>query len=245
MIAATFEAAHNNDHNYDTTTTTECDEPRSRQAAALNMGPDVEHAVMTMLKGNNPDWQDFKDRLGRSAAAARDATAPTHHTVSMLVHDEGDGELLATAEDRTVVIRAAMDSGSVANVIHPDDLPAGVEIKENTTGKHFSGAGGSLITKYGSCSTVNQTKGGGKFGARWQVADVTRPLNSVSETCGPIDGKGKQDVLFTNKKCFVVPPGVVDEIMRRTTAVVEYDRSGGLYLADIEMSSFTRQGPGR
>ena len=214
------------------------------------MSPDVEHAVMTMLKGNNPDWQDFKDRLGRSAAAARcneqsqESLRPSS-TVSMLVHDEGDGELLATAEERTVVIRAAMDSGSVANVIHPDDLPAGVDIKENTTGKHFSGAGGSLITKYGSCSTVNQTKNGGKFGARWQVADVTRPLNSVSETCGPIDGKGKQDVLFTNKKCFVVPPGVVDEIMRRTTAVVEYDRSGGLYLADIEMSSFTRQGPGR
>ena len=133
----------------------------------------------------------------------------------------------------------------MANVIHPDDLPAGVDIKENTTGKHFSGAGGSLITKYGSCSTVNQTEGGGKFGARWQVADVTRPLNSVSETCGPADGKGRQDVLFTNSKCFVVPLGVVDEIMRRTTAVVEYDRSGGLYLADIEMSSFTRQGPGR
>ena len=129
--------------------------------------------------------------------------------------------------------------------MHPDGLPAGVDITENKTGKHFSGAGGSVIKKYGSCSTMNQTKGGNKFGARWQVADVTRPLNSVSETCGPIDGPGTQDVLFTNKKCFVVPPGVVDQIMRTTKSVVEYGWSGGLYLADIEMSSFARQGLGR
>ena len=51
-----------------------------------------------------------------------------------------------------------MDSGSVANAIHPDDLPSGVDITENTTGKHSSGAGGSIIKKYGSCSTMNQTK---------------------------------------------------------------------------------------
>ncbi len=45
--------------------------------------------------------------------------------VNMLVNEMGEDELLATAE-RTVVIRAAMDSGSAANVVHPDDLPAGV-----------------------------------------------------------------------------------------------------------------------
>jgi len=213
-----------------------------------------------MRDGANTDWNEFMARLDTPTAGSelnrarglRDWQQPAstagsssdQPVVNMLINDEGDDELLATAEER-VIVRAAMDSGSVANVIHPDDLPSGVDIKENTTGKHFSGAGGSIIKKYGSCSTMNQTKGGTKFGARWQVADVTRPLNSVSETCGPIDGAGRQDVLFTNKKCFVVPPGVVDEIMRRTTAVVEYDRSGGLYLADIEMSSFTRPGPGR
>ena len=72
-FATTFAAikAHDDGHDHDTTTTTttENDEPRSRQAAGLNMSPDVEHAVMTMLKGDNPDWHDFKDRLSRSAAA--------------------------------------------------------------------------------------------------------------------------------------------------------------------------------
>jgi hypothetical protein len=202
----------------------------------------------SMVNGSNEDWEKFKSSI---CSLARDATQASatgssndEPLVNMLVHDEGDDELLVTAEER-VIVRAAMDSGSVANVIHPDDLPSGVEVSENTTGKHFSGAGGSIIKKYGSCSTMNQTKGGNKFGARWQVADVTRPLNSVSETCGPIDGPGTQDVLFTNKRCYVVPPGIVDQIMKTTKSVVEYDRSGGLYLADIEMSSFPRQGLGR
>ena len=77
--------------------------------------------------------------------------------MSVLVNEGGEDELLATAEE-TVVIRAAMGSGSVANVIHPDDRPAGVEVTEDRTGKHFSGAGAPLIKKYGSCSTINQTQ---------------------------------------------------------------------------------------
>ena len=36
------------------------------------------------------------------------------------------------------------------DVIHPDDLPSGVEVKENKTGKHFSGVDGSITKKYGS-----------------------------------------------------------------------------------------------
>ena len=92
---------------------------------------------------------------------------------------------------------------------------------------------------------MSKTENGSKFGARWQVADGTRPPNSVSETCGPIDGPGTQDVRFTNKRCYVVPPGIVEQIMRTTKSVAEYDPSGGLYLADIEMSSFPRQGLGR
>ena len=77
------------------------------------------------------------------------------------------------------------------------------------------------------------------------MADVTRPLNSVSETCGPIDGPGAQDVLCTTKRCYVAPPGIVEQIMSTTKSVVEYDRIGGLYLADLEMSGFSRQGLGR
>ena len=40
-------------------------------------------------------------------------------------------------------------------------------------------------------------------------------------------------MLFNNRKCYVVPPGMVDEIMTRVKPIIEYDRVGGLYLADL------------
>ena len=163
-----------------------------------------------------------------------------------LCEDESDGEEEIMATEEKVVIRAAMDSGSVASVINPEHLPSGVSIKPNTSGRHFTGAGvGSTIKKHGSCITACKGKIGMPFGCKWQAADVARPLQSVSDTCGPCNGPGVHDVLFNNRKCYVVPPGMVDEIMTRVKPVVEYDRVGGLYLADLTLSSFGRQDVGQ
>ena len=57
------------------------------------------------------------------------------------------------------------------------------------------------------------------FGCRWQVADVTRPLNAVSEVCGPMGETGVHDVLFNNNTCYVVPPGIVAKIMELSIRV--------------------------
>ena len=51
-----------------------------------------------------------------------------------------------------------------------------------------------------------------------QAADVARRLQSVSDTCGPCDGPGVREVFFNNRKCYVVPPGHVDELMTRGQA---------------------------
>ena len=159
-----------------------------------------------------------------------------------LCEDESDGEEEIMATEEKVVIRAAMGSGSVASVINPEHLPAGIKIKPNTSGRHFTGAGvGSTIKKHGSCITACKGKVGVPFGCKWQAADVARPLQSVSDTCGPSDGPGVHDVLFNNRKCYVVPPGLVDELMTRVKPVIEYERVGGLYLADLTLSSFGRQ----
>ena len=50
-----------------------------------------------------------------------------------------------------VTMQAAVDSGSCANVAHPDDMPKGAIIEHNIDDKHFSGAAGGLITKHGTC----------------------------------------------------------------------------------------------
>ena len=86
----------------------------------------------------------------------------------------------------------------------------------------------------------------GEFVTDWSVAEVTRALHSVSKVTGPEDhAMGHHDVLFNNKRCCAVPPGTVELIMTEVKAIAEYKRSGGLYLADITMSSFARQGPSR
>ena len=157
-----------------------------------------------------------------------------------LMLEEEPGLIGAATEE--VRVKAAIDSGSVANVIMPEGLPANIEIEENTTDSHFSGAGGERIRRWGACNTKLTGKHG-EIGCRWQVADVTKALHSVSTVCGPVDHPtGLQDVLFNNKAGYVVPPGVVNEIMKRIIPVAEYEREGGLYVADMVVSTFRRQG---
>ena len=61
--------------------------------------------------------------------------------------------------------------------------------------------------------------------------------------CGPKGvGNAKQDVLFVTDVCVVVPPRIVKEIPKRLKPVMQYEREGNLYVADLEMSSFHRQG---
>ena len=71
---------------------------------------------------------------------------------------------------------------------------------------------------------------------------MSRPLNSVSKIAGPKDGPGKQDVLFNNRICVVVPPGIVDKILETVKPIMEYEREGNLYTAEVSMSAFGRQG---
>jgi len=157
---------------------------------------------------------------------------------ALYTDDESDEEVIASL---TRVVKCAMDSGACASVIHPDLLPAGVVPSGNPTGQVFHGANNSPIRRFGHAVT-RMKNGSMDVGCGWQVAEVTRPLNSVADVCGPIEHDlGHQDVLFNNKTCFVVPPGVVAAIMKHMTAVAEYPREGNLYLAEVELSSFTRQ----
>ena len=80
----------------------------------------------------------------------------------------------------------------------------------------------------------------------WQVAAVTRPPSSVSQTCGPMGHPtGHHDVLFNNKASYVVPPGAVAEIIKKSKPIAEFPCEGNLYLAERELSGFAGQAPAR
>ncbi len=157
-----------------------------------------------------------------------------------MILPEPDDFMGATTEEVTVSV--AMDSGSAANAIHPAELPSDAQPKPNETGKHFAGVNNTRIEKFGTCCTTLEGDHG-EVDCDWQLADVTRPLHSLSTIAGPPEGTGKQDVLFNNRVCVVVPPGIVDAILKKVKPVAQYNRQGNLYVAKMKMRSFGRQGP--
>ncbi len=193
---------------------------------AMSMSKIVRDAILAVERAE----------LDAAAKAVEDSSITA---INVITEEDNEGFIGSAVEK--VRVRPAMDSGAVGNVLHPKDLPAGSSPVPNTTGKHFCGPKGETIEKYGTCKTICESALG-KVGCDWNLADVTRPLNSVSVVTGPLDGPAKQDVLFNNEICVVVPPGIVKEILKRVKPIMEYPREGNLYVGDVELSAFGRQG---
>ena len=158
-------------------------------------------------------------------------------SVSLLEYADENDVILATLPEE-VTVSAAADTGAAASCIHPDQLPRGAVPCGNKDDKHFNGAGGEHIENYGKCDLlVNE-----KLILGTNVCEVSRALHSISQIAGPEDGPGVHDVIFTNKKGVVLPAGLLDDILKKHKPVLEYNRKGGLYVTDIKVSSFTRQG---
>ena len=179
-----------------------------------------------------------------ATAAFADGVGVDERVVVGCIEDEEQAmeQLIAAAID-VVKVRVAMDSAATDNVIPPGDLPSDVVLIPNTSGKHFVGANNAHIEKYGQVDTVLKSPAGNRVSCAWQASDVNRALHSVAKVCGPKgEGNAKQDVLFDNDVCVVAPPGVVKAILKRLKPVMQYEREGNLYVAELGMSSFPRQG---
>ncbi len=85
----------------------------------------------------------------------------------------------------------------------------------------------------------------GQVACEWKVADFSRAPHSISKVAGPPEGPGAHDVLFNNRVGVVVPPGVVDTVLKYVKPLMQYDREGGLYVAEVKMSGFPRPGLGQ
>ena len=64
----------------------------------------------------------------------------------------------------------------------------------------------------------------------------------MGQIARPYEGNGNHNILFNNKKCVAVPPGIVDAVLKQIKPVAEYHREGNFYLAEFEMSDFAGQG---
>ena len=162
--------------------------------------------------------------------------------LDLLERSGAGGEILGLAPAEITIVVAA-DSGAVTHVLHPSQLPAGC-VPTGANNDQFTGAGGEHIERFGEVDTT-LTSSHGATSCAWDCADVSRALHSIAKITGPEHGDGVHEVLFTNRRAVVVPAGFVDKILQRTTPILEYNRTGNLYLAEVKLSSFTRQGQKR
>jgi len=147
-------------------------------------------------------------------------------------------ELLATptANIRRRTIKVALDSGAGDHVASPEDCE-GFAIEESPNskaGRNFVAANGGKIVNHGQSTVRMKTPKGRRVASTFQVAEVTRPLYSVSKLCDY--GYG---VNFTADEGVVKKNGEVIHVFKR---------EGGLFVAemmigdDIPASTFVGQG---
>ena len=93
------------------------------------------------------------------------------------------------------------------------------------------------------------TEEGSVISSTFQVADVCRPLHSVSKICDQ-----GHEMLYTSDEALVLPAGVLSKLLATLNVkpVARHVRRGGLYVAKMKardkaagVSSFTRPGVSR
>jgi len=144
---------------------------------------------------------------------------------SCLEVEMNSAELLATpsASLRKRTIKIAMDSGAGDHVASPEDVEGfAVEESPNSKiGRNFVAANGGKIRNHGQSTVRMKTKNGMRVASTFQVADVTRPLYSVSKLCD-----AGYDVAFSKTEGLVTKDGKV---------IHRFHREGGLYVCEMHI----------
>ena len=167
--------------------------------------------------------------------------------------EELDGEINGL-EDDEVEVDVAADSGACAHVFGPDDLPGHVKVNR-VTKRRFHGANNSPIEHHGEAVIQLVQQDGTVASSTVQVADVCRPLHSVSTICNGHKGV-KKEMLYTDTEAVVVPAGSLSKFLAGCKRLATYPRVGGLYVAGAKVKdpgrivagkseSFPRPGRGR
>ena len=147
-----------------------------------------------------------------------------------------------TVQDGWVKVRGVMDSGASEGVAPPTICPH-YEIKPSPgsiVGQNYVSASDDLIPNLGEQILDVETTDGRSGKVKYQVADVSRPLNSVSEICDA-GGVYGQHVIFGRNGGAIINL----EIGRQTP----FTREDGIYILELwvkpnnmEMAGFARQG---
>ena len=177
----------------------------------------------------------------------RDGGVPTSATLNLFEELVNDSNALLAAMETEIETEVAADSGAVDHVAGPDDIPGCIEVKR-TRVRNFVGPTGKSIEHHGEALVhlINET--GRVIGSVFQIANVVRPLHSVSKICDE-----KHEMFFTAAEATVVPAGTLSKFLASIKGTVQYQRKGGLYVTKVKVkapganavSTFIRPGVSR
>ena len=155
-----------------------------------------------------------------------------------MLEEQADDE--AMMADRVRTIKVAIDSGAANHVAGPEDVE-GFPIlpsRASKKGLGFVAANGATIPNLGEAKVGMKEPGGRSINSIFQVAEVSRPLYSVSRICD--EGCG---VHFCASHATVTKGGV---------EIAKFPRQNGLYVTEMTLqppierpgdtSGFARQG---
>ena len=210
--------------------------PATRAVVAAKRHAYDEHGI---LKGNVVSIKSLQHADDASRATVEVVEAACG--ISFFVSEEDELNIAGDEEDEYVLIEIALDSGAGDHVAAALDAPGyTVEASAGSRrGQNFVGAGGHRMANKGQVTLHLMAPNGvgdgeEKISTVFQVADVTRPLWSVSKVCD-----AGYDVRFSKKQATIL-----DE---HGQPVCVFERQGGLYVARMRLRNpkyrgFSRRG---
>ena len=156
---------------------------------------------------------------------------PSQETLNLFEELVNESNALLAAMETEIDVEVAADSGAVDHVAGPDDIPGCVKV-EKTRPRSFVGPTGKPIEHHGEALVhlINET--GKTIGSTFQIANVVRPLHSVSKICDE-----KHEMLFTATEATVVPAGALSKFLASMKGSLTYQRKGGLYVTKVKVRS--------
>ena len=200
---------------YDQCDCGDCDSDNATQTAAND--EDLNDSLQNVL--NEVYGDNISDVISIS-------TSPARHLMPLECEEEELNTCPATS-----VLKIAMDSGAGDHVINPRDVAAHTlrPSLASKAGRGFIAANGDKILNQGELDLIMSGDDcNGTIGSTFQAADVTRALYSVSRICD-----NGCEVSFNSDRGIVTKSG---------REVARFNRSGGLYVATLNVQEPSRKG---
>ena len=135
-----------------------------------------------------------------------------HEDPCDLVNGEANNLNFLGSHDCSVRVTAIMDSGAAGSVA-PLDFAKNIPLKDSEgsrRGQVYHGAAGDKIANRGEKQINAVTESGDAYNATYQIAAVTKPLNSISKICD----RGNTVIFGSNGGVIVVQTELFETVVR-------------------------------